>query len=194
MRMQTTNYRFLMDRVDMFMHRLFKGLLPAVLLLAAYALLAGAYSPLPAYAQEEPDYDLINNIAEKMNCPTCTGINLADCRTQTCAQWRDQIKDLVDQGMSEDEVLNYFVNQYGSQVLQEPPKSGFTLTLWVLPVAMILLGGILLFFTMRKWTGQKPEPVEVSPQAAAAHSAGGATTAAMSDDYLSQVEKDLGLD
>ncbi|GAB4436146.1 MAG: hypothetical protein Kow0031_17900 [Anaerolineae bacterium] len=182
----------------MFFDRLIKLALLAVLVLAAYPLLPTPYSPAPAHAQEEPNYDLINNIAEKMNCPTCTGINLADCRTQTCAQWKDQIKDLVDQGMSEEEVLDYFVTQYGTQVLQEPPKSGFTLTLWVLPVAMILLGGILLFFTMRNWAGQKTEPAAVSaqpatPAPAAANGTGSASSAAP-DDYLSQVEKDLGLD
>lgn len=181
----------------MFFHRLIKAMLLAVFVMAGYALLPTAHSLLPAHAQEQPDYDKINRIAEKMNCPTCTGINLADCRTQTCAQWRDQIKDLVDQGMSEDEVLDYFVTQYGPQVLQEPPKSGFTLTLWVLPVAMILLGGLILFFTMRKWTGQKLEPVAASPHpspAAAAPNNNAGASSAMPNDYLSQVEKDLGLD
>ena len=46
----------------------------------------------PALAQDpEPNYDRINDIAEDLNCPTCTGINLADCRTLTCEQWRDKI-------------------------------------------------------------------------------------------------------
>ncbi|RMF00372.1 MAG: cytochrome c-type biogenesis protein CcmH [Chloroflexi bacterium] len=165
-------------------------------LTAALALLfaAGLLSATSALAQTpEPDFDAINRVAQKMNCPTCAGINLADCRTQTCAQWREQIGDLLATGMSEQEVLDYFVNQYGTQVLQEPPKSGFTLTLWVLPVAMILLGAAILFFTMRKWTASRTAPATAAGVEAAPSPAAPAPPAA-SDDYLSQVENDLALD
>lgn len=166
------------------------------ILAAALALLftAGLLPATSALAQTpEPDFDAINRVAQKMNCPTCAGINLADCRTQTCSQWRDQIGDLLAEGMSEEEVLDYFVNQYGTQVLQAPPKSGFTLTLWVLPVAMILLGGAILFFTMRKWTASRATPATVA-SAEAAPSPEAPAPAPASDDYLSQVENDLALD
>lgn len=143
----------------------------------------------PVVLAQDPDYDVVNRIAQKMNCPTCTGVNLADCRTQTCAQWRDQIKDLLAKGYSEQEVLDYFVTQYGPQVLQEPPKSGFTLWLWVLPIAMIILGAIILFYTVRRWTAAK-----TAPAVAAATPAQPASSSAAGDDYLNQVEKDLQLD
>ena len=138
------------------------------------------------------DYDRINEIAEQLNCPTCAGINLADCRTQTCTQWKDQIKDLLDQGKTNQEVLDYFVAQYGTQVLQEPPKAGFTLSLWVLPIIMIILGGGLLFLTMRKWTNaNRSKPAEAAPVAATTPSNQGSTS---SDDYMRQVDRDLGLE
>ena len=133
-----------------------------------------------ALAQEDPDYDRINEIAAKMNCPTCVGVNLADCRTQTCAQWRDQIGDLVEQGYSDQEVLDFFANRYGTQVLLTPPKSGSTLLLWVLPVIAIIAGGSWLAFYLR------------SKQAASATNAG--LPAVSEDDYLQQVDKDLGLE
>lgn len=118
-----------------------------------------------------------------MNCPTCIGVNLADCNTQTCAQWRGQIADLVNQGYSDQEVLDYFVNQYGVQVLLEPPKQGSTLLLWTLPVLAILIGGGWLFYTVRRWNRAKLAPVKATaaPQ----------TASEVGDDYLSQVEKDL---
>jgi cytochrome c-type biogenesis protein CcmH len=138
------------------------------------------------------DFDRINDIAEQLNCPTCTGINLADCRTQTCTQWKDQIKDLLDQGYTDQQVLDYFVEQYGTQVLQEPPKTGFTLSLWILPIIMIVVGGGLLFFTMRKWAStDRPKPVEAASMPTTAPDKRVATS---SDDYLRQVEQDLGLE
>jgi len=147
-----------------------------------FSLLLTSYSLVPAYAQE-PDYDTINEVAQELNCPTCAGLNLADCRTQTCSQWKDQIGDLLTEGYSKQEVLDYFVTQYGSQVLQEPPKSGFTLSLWLIPVIAVIVGAIWLFYIIKKW--QKPEPAPVVVTASAA------VLEPEADDYLSQVEKDL---
>ena len=132
---------------------------------------------------QEADPDRVNRIAKQMNCPTCIGVNLADCNTQTCAQWRGQIADLVAEGYSDQEVLDYFVNQYGVQVLLEPPKQGSTLLLWALPVLAILIGGGWLFYTMRRWNQAKLAPAKATaaPQPAPE----------VADDYLSQVEKDL---
>ena len=134
---------------------------------------------------QEPDYDRINQIARQMNCPTCVGVNLADCRTLTCEQWRGQINDLVQQGYSDQEVLDYFAGQYGTQVLLAPPKSGLTLALWVLPVLAVLAGGGWLVYILRRWN---------RPGEAATVSASQPTLPEPSrtaDDYLDQVERDL---
>lgn len=158
-------------------------LLATCYLLLAISLLLITDDWLPAtVSAQEPDYDRINEIAKQMNCPTCVGINLADCRTQTCQQWRDQIADLLEQGYSEQEVLNYFETQYGTQVLLEPPKSGSTLWLWVLPFVAIIAGGAWLIYTMRRWNKGAPAPSTAEPAPRAG---------SIPDDYLSQVEKDL---
>jgi cytochrome c-type biogenesis protein CcmH len=157
-----------------------------IILFTSYFLLPTPYSPALA---QEPDYDHVNEIAKNLNCPTCTGINLADCRTLTCEQWRNQINDLVAQGYSDEEVLNYFATRYGTQVLQEPPKSGWTLFLWVLPVLALLVGGGWLIFAMRGWANQKAVPVmAVSPQTRLA-----SNVPHLPSHYLGQVEKDLDL-
>lgn len=142
----------------------------------------------PVFAQD-PDYDRVNEIAKNLNCPTCIGINLADCRTLTCEQWRDQINDLVEQGYSDQEVLDYFATRYGTQVLQEPPKDGSTLFLWVLPVIVLLAGGAWLIWALRRWAGPKPQPVSVVSQREPV-----STASQPSSQYLSQVEKDLRLE
>ncbi len=139
----------------------------------------------PVLAQE-PNYARINEIAKDLNCPTCAGINLADCRTLTCEQWREKISELVDDGYSDDQVLEYFSARYGTQVLQEPPRRGFSLALWILPVLALLAGGVWLFYTMRSWS----QPEEMVPEAAAPLANGAGQP---DDDYLNQVEKDLDL-
>jgi len=149
----------------------------------------------PALAQDpEQNYDRINDIAEDLNCPTCTGINLSDCRTLTCSQWKEKISDLVAEGYSDEEVLGYFSTQYGTQVLQEPPRSGFTLILWVLPIIAILAGGAWLAYVIRGWRKNEPASVPVGSSPAEAVESVSNTTDLPPDDYLSQVDKDLGLE
>src|SRR5512137_1926656 len=113
---------------------------------------------------QTPNSDRVNEIAKKLNCPTCSGLNLADCRTQTCAQWRDQIGELVTQGYTDQEIIDYFSTRYGDQVLQEPPRRGFSLALWVLPV-LALLGGVIWVGSMlRRWSKSLPlSPVQSTP-------------------------------
>jgi cytochrome c-type biogenesis protein CcmH len=164
-----------------------KKILPKSILFILGIILLASYSLLPALAQEESDFDRINDIAKELNCPTCTGINLSDCRTLTCEQWREQIDELVDEGYSDQEVLDYFSTRYGDQVLQEPPQRGFTLLVWILPVVALIGGGTWLVITLRKWR-RDPEPVAVSATPDAP------TTPKTDDDYLSQVEQDLGID
>lgn len=153
--------------------------LPYSLLLALCLLLV-----LPALAlAQEPSYDEINEVAKNMNCPTCVGINLADCRTQTCEQWRSQIADLLAEGYTEQEVFDYFEARYGTQVLLEPPRSGSTLILWVLPVVAVMAGSVWLGLMMRKWNQAKLATTPTSTR----------SESPVSDDYLKQVEKDLDL-
>ena len=155
-------------------------LIIAIVFISIYGLFIAA----PITLAQEPDYDRINDVARQMNCPTCVGINLADCRTQTCEQWREQIGDLIQEGYSDQEILDYFSTRYGNRVLLEPPKSGSTLFLWIIPVVAVIVGGGWLFYMIRRWNRAEPAPVIPTPQAKS-------TPKADVDDYVSIVEKDL---
>jgi len=140
---------------------------------------------------QEPEYGEINEIAKQLSCPTCAGGNLADCRTHTCAQWRGQISHLVQQGYSDQEVIDYFAARYGDQVLQEPPRQGFTLLLWVLPVLALLVGGGWLVYTLRSWSD--PQPISAVGPMTSSEATSNTAKIDLSDRYLDQVDQDLGL-
>lgn len=80
-----------------------------------------------------PD-DATYHIAKQLNCPTCAGRNLADCPTETCAQWKAEIAYQLQQGRTAEEIIRYFEDRFGPTVRQEPPRSGSTLLLWAAPV------------------------------------------------------------
>ncbi|HMQ50974.1 MAG TPA: cytochrome c-type biogenesis protein CcmH [Anaerolineae bacterium] len=134
--------------------------------------------PTVAFAQE-PTYDEVNEVAEQLNCPTCVGINLSDCQTQTCNQWRGQIGDLLAEGKTKQEILDYFALQYGNRVLLEPPVEGATILLWVLPVIALVAGVAWLGTILRDWKN----PATPAPSAE--------PPAPLADDYLKRVEEDL---
>jgi cytochrome c-type biogenesis protein CcmH len=148
-----------------------------VISLALLALLAA----LPALAQT-PTVDEVNSVAKKLSCPTCTGINVADCPTETCAQWRSQIGQMLAQGKSEPEILDYFSSRYGDQVLQVPPTRGFFVWVWALPVAAIVVGLAWLAYRMRGWARR---------QAAVPATSDADEAAPPGDEYLRRVQEDL---
>ena len=147
----------------------------------------------PAFAQE-PTADEINAVAKKLSCPTCTGINVADCHTETCAQWRAKIGEMLGQGQSEQEILDYFAARYGDHVLQVPPRRGFFLLVWALPILAILIGFAWLVYLMRGWSRRRAvataasaqivDTTDVSPAAEGAGTGG-------EDEYLRRVQEDL---
>ena len=109
---------------------------------------------LPSAAQSvDPNTDdATYKLAKQLNCPTCAGRNLADCPTDSCTQWKNEIKAQLEAGKNSQEILAYFQGRFGETVLQEPPKSGVTAPLWLLPVVggMALLVGVA--YVMRRAT------------------------------------------
>lgn len=121
------------------------------LLLVLIALVA-----IPAAAQEpEPSDDEVNRIAKQLYCPVCENIPLDICPTQACVQWRATIREKLELGWKEDQIKQYFVDQYGDRVLATPPAKGFNWLIYVLPPVVIIVGALLLLRTIKNWTAEK---------------------------------------
>jgi cytochrome c-type biogenesis protein CcmH len=148
----------------------------------------GILVTMPVLAQQ-PTADEINAVAKNLSCPTCTGINVADCPTETCAQWRAKIGDMLAEGKSEQEILDYFAARYGDHVLQVPPKRGFFVWVWTLPAAAIIAGLAWLAYLMRGWSQRRAAvlaEVEVATPSSAVEGAD-----VVEDEYLQRVQQDL---
>ena len=61
------------------------------------------------------------------------------------------IGEKLAQNESGEEIIQFFVAQYGEQVLAEPPKQGFNLVLWVLTPIAILVGGVVIYLAVKTW-------------------------------------------
>lgn len=142
----------------------------------------------PAHAQDNPPTDdEVNAIAHKLYCPVCESTPLDVCPTDACKDWREQIRVMLSEGKSEDEILQYFEDQYGARVLAEPPKKGFYWLIYLLPPVLILAGAIVLFRSLKEWTRPKAAS-SISPYG---DDAGEGRSEAPSDDYVARLEEEL---
>ena len=102
-------------------------------------------------------------IARELNCPVCAGETVADSQSELARQMRAIIETKVQAGESDEEIKAYFVERYGESILAEPPKSGFTLTLWWMPIVVVLLGSVVLALYLRERTRRSaPPPPEIT--------------------------------
>ena len=132
----------------------------AVALTIALAALA-----LPARAQEPtPSDDEVNAIAKGLYCPVCENVPLDVCPTQACAQWRETIREKLAAGWNQQQIQQYFVEQYGGRVLATPPPSGLNWLVYLLPPVAFVVAAYFLWRTMRRWAGaRRPAPSPDAP-------------------------------
>lgn len=111
-----------------------------------FVVLAGILlSPVGVFAQvPTPSDDDVNRVAKQLYCPVCENIPLDVCPTQACQEWRDLIRLKLSEGWSDEQIRQYFAQQYGDRVLSEPPRSGLNWLVYVLPPVIILAGAVLV--------------------------------------------------
>lgn len=121
------------------------------LLLRALILLVLVVSaPALARAQEGQGVtdDEVNAIAQKLYCPVCENITLDTCGTAACADWRYEIRLQLEQGMTEDEIVQDFVRRFGDRVVGtplDPTLRALSLyTPWALVAAALIAAGVVL--------------------------------------------------
>lgn len=148
--------------------------------LAFLAFLLAALSATSATAQQPtPSDDEVNAIAKDMFCPVCENTPLDVCPTQACAQWRELIREKLAAGWSEQQIQDYFVEQYGARVLATPPAQGLNWLVYLIPPVAIIAGVYILYRAMRSW---KQPPQAVAPQQ---------TVQAPKDEYLARLEEEI---
>ncbi len=106
-------------------------------------------NPPPQPTREVED-DEVNAIAEQLYCPVCENVPLDVCDTRACADWRAEIKMMLSQGQTEEEIKAYFVNRYGQRVLAVPEARGINILVWVVPPLGVLAGIVILVLALRR--------------------------------------------
>ena len=143
-----------------------RKLISLVLLACSLSLAVAGEAP-PAVADPVLEAK-VQSLSEVLRCLVCQNQTLADSHADLAIDLKNQVREMLSQGKTEEQVIDYMVERYGDFVLYRPPLKNTTWLLWAAPF-LLLFGGLLgLFWLLKRRHGVSEEPLaEVDRQAAA---------------------------
>ena len=128
-----------------------KGLLSSLaMILIAYAMnIAWAKDAAPLAEDPVTEQRLIV-ISEEMRCLVCQNESLAGSRSDLANDLRREIRVLIKEGKSDEQIRSFMVERYGDFVLYRPPVKPITWLLWIGPFIILLAGIIGLMVYLRR--------------------------------------------
>jgi len=94
-------------------------------------------------------------ISSELRCMVCQNQSIDDSNAELAKDLRVLVRERLTAGDTDDQVRAYLVSRYGEFVLLKPPLGFNTLLLWGMPVALLLIGGAVIFRQMRR---NRPAP------------------------------------
>src|SRR5881409_683683 len=122
----------------------------ARLMAAALMVAALAVPPLAVAGPPPQAKTSLPDVEDEVMCPICgTALNLSS--SPQADRERAFIRRQIAAGKTKEQIKDALVAQYGTEVLAEPPKSGFDLTAWLVPAVGILLAAVGIAIGLRRW-------------------------------------------
>jgi cytochrome c-type biogenesis protein CcmH len=130
-------------------------------LLVAALLLALACPTATTASEQRPT---LADLEDEVVCPVCTPETLEQSNSAVADRMRAFIRQRIAAGDTKSEIKEKLVAQFGEQVLAAPPKSGFNVLAWALPLAGGLIGAVALALLAVRWrrTREPAAPLEAS--------------------------------
>lgn len=123
-----------------------------VVLLAMLSGMAMARQAVPVAQNPELEAHMMR-IAGYMRCLECQNETLAASNASLAKDLRQQIREMLAQGRSEQEIVDYMVARYGDFVLYRPPFKPVTWLLWLGPFGLLMLAVWVMIRTIRQRSG-----------------------------------------
>lgn len=112
----------------------------------------------------ETQADRIDAIAARVACPICDGESVFVSQNNASRAIRSQIAELVvENDLSDDDIIAFIETRYGAEVLLVPRSSGFDALVWVLPAVALVCGVAGLAVAFRRWkrdADTMPDPTD----------------------------------
>jgi len=113
-----------------------------------------------------------HEVASLLRCPVCQGMAVADSPSEMAINMKEQVRELLARGYTEEQILKYFELSYGQFVLLKPKFEGVNSMVWLLPLIALVIGGVIVFFKIKNLergaAGSQPAkpPLDTDPYVA----------------------------
>ncbi|ECJ2571040.1 cytochrome c-type biogenesis protein CcmH, partial [Salmonella enterica subsp. arizonae] len=107
--------------------------------------------------KDEAQEQQFRQLTEQLRCPKCQNNSIADSGSMIATDLRQKVYELIQEGKSNKEIVDYMVARYGNFVTYDPPLTPLTILLWVLPAAAVGAGGWIIFARSRRRVRLKQE-------------------------------------
>jgi len=96
-------------------------------------------------------------------CPVCPAETIDQAQVEISFQMRAVVREMLADGKERDEILDFFVERYGKDILAAPPKTGANLVAWLAPVGGFGAGLVAVFLIIRSMSRQRPALLTAQP-------------------------------
>ncbi|MFL2677446.1 MAG: cytochrome c-type biogenesis protein CcmH [Dehalococcoidia bacterium] len=97
------------------------------------------------------NYDLYS----KIMCPVCDGQTIGESQASISNDMKNIIDLQISEGKEDEEILGYFEERYGTEILASPPGEGFNIIVWIAPVVLIATAFIVFLSWLKFSTKEK---------------------------------------
>jgi cytochrome c-type biogenesis protein CcmH len=125
------------------------------------------FAPSLVWSQPQEVEKRTAALAAELRCLVCQNQTLADSNAPLAVDLRNQIREQIAAGKSEQDVLDFMVARYGDFVLYRPPLKASTIALWVGPFVLLVAGAFLLYRMIRRRRVPEPELSQAQRERAA---------------------------
>ncbi len=136
------------------------------------ALAAGAL-----WGQEAKD-PLQQELEYMIMSPCCYGSPVGDHDSDAAKQVKTQIAQLLTEGKTRDEILDMYVAIYGERILAQPRAQGFNVLAYVMPILILVIGGLVVIYVINQLTAPRARAVQPSRKS-------------YSDEFFQKVEREM---
>lgn len=89
-------------------------------------------------------------LMETLRCVVCQGQSIADSDAEMAGDMRSLVRERISKGEGPDQVRDWLIERYGDYVSYDPPLSGATAPLWIAPLALLAIGGLIAARSFRR--------------------------------------------
>ena len=98
----------------------------------------------------DENYRDVSEIYKNLRCLICQGQSIADSNSDFAVTIKLVVQDLISEKKTNDEIYSFLISKYGEWIVYQPSFSKNNFLLWTLPYAVLVLGGFIIFFIVRK--------------------------------------------